>query len=295
MSPSLADRSSRFWEAAELAPLERYLVACRQRGYSETTIYGRRRIIARYVSVTGSDPLEATEDTMIGWWSGLRLASSSRRQALQAIRGYCRWAMRHRLIESDPTILIDAPRLPQRLPRPIDEDLLGVAMSAALPDVRVILCLAAFCGLRACEISRMTWADIRQDKTLIVNGKGNKERIVPMPPVVFDALNGLPSMRRKGPVIGRRDGVPGPLKPHMVSHRANHHLHDLGIPETLHQLRHRFGTLVYQSSGCDIRLTQNLMGHASPDTTAGYAAFDQTKARPVIDALPVPERLVTAS
>lgn len=264
----------------------RYTEHMRSRNFSATTIYSRGRAIIRFRRATGLDPLEATEDQMIGWWTNLKLSPSSRAGELAAIRGYCKWAVKHRLIEADPTRLLDRPKLPRRVPRPIDEVALGVALANALPDVLAILCLAAFCGLRAAEIAYLEWSDIRKD-TLLIHGKGDKERVVPLHPVAKAALDSLPGSRR-GPVIRRRDYKAGPVPPHLISQWANQHLHRLGITETLHQLRHRFGSLTYQLSHGDIRMVQDLLGHASPVTTAGYSAWDQSKASVVTRLLPSP-------
>lgn len=263
-----------------------YIEHMRTRNFSPNTIYSRGRALIRFQRATGVDPLEATEDRMIGWWTALRLSPSSRAGELAAIRGYCRWAQKHGLIETDPTRLIDRPRLARRVPRPINELALGIALSNALPDVLAILCLAAFCGLRAAEIAGLEWPDIRRD-TILVHGKGDRERVVPTHPMVKEALDRLPGKRR-GPVIRRRDFQGGAVPPHLVSHWANGHLHSLGISETLHQLRHRFGSLTYQLSNGDIRMVQDLMGHASPATTAGYTAWDVSKASVVTRLLPNP-------
>lgn len=264
----------------------RYLNSLRNRNYSPNTIYSRGRAIVRFQRATGLDPLEATEEQVGRWWSNLKLSPSSRAGELAAIRGYCKWAVKHGLIETDPTRLIDRPRLPRRVPRPIEESALASALSRAPRDVRVILCLAAFCGLRAGEISALEWSDVHRD-VLLLHGKGGRERVVPMHPAVQAALDALPGKKR-GPVLRRRDYRPGLVAPHRISQWANEFLHDLGIRETLHQLRHRYGSLTYQLSNGDLRMVQELLGHASPVTTAGYAAWDQSKAERVTRLLPNP-------
>jgi integrase/recombinase XerC len=261
----------------------RYLTFLRNSNYAHTTVYSRGRAIIRFRRATGIDPLDIDEHRMIGWWTNLKITPSSRAGELAAIRGYCRWAVRHGIIQVDPTRLLDRPRLPRRVPRPINEESLGHAIRTARRDVRAMLCLAAFCGLRACEISALEWSEIGPD-TLLLHGKGDKERLVPLHPLAAEALTHLPG-RRRGMVFERRDGNPGPVAPHLVCQWANQHLHELGFDETLHQLRHRYGTFVYRLSR-DIRLTQDLMGHASPVTTAGYAAWDQTQAAVIISQLP---------
>ena len=97
----------------------------------------------------------------------------------------------------------------------------------------------------------------------------------------------MAALPRIGPVIGRRDGQPGHLRAHNVSHLANGHLHDLGIAHTLHCLRHRFATVVYRRSR-DIVLTAELLGHSSMNTTRGYAAFDRSRTVDVVGGIGLP-------
>lgn len=263
----------------------RYLDTLRIRNYSPATIYARHRGIVRFYAAVGADPLTVDEHSMIGWWTALKLTPSSRASELAAIRGYCRWAVRHGLIETDPTRLIDRPRLGRRVPRPIGEEALALALRTAADDVFAILTLASFEGMRACEISRLEWSDVRPD-TILVHGKGAKERLLPVHPLTQTALSRLSGSHR-GPVIRRRDGRGGHVKPWSICQYANTHLHACGVPETLHQLRHRYGTQTYQISK-DIRLVQDLLGHESPVTTALYAAWDVTQASGVVFQLPQP-------
>jgi len=82
----------------------------------------------------------------------------------------------------------------------------------------------------------------------------------------------------------RLDSEPGPLAPGRISQLASAHLSSLGIHATLHQLRHRFLTEVYRETK-DLRLTQELAGHSSPTTTAGYAAWSPEAAALAVAAL----------
>ena len=97
---------------------------------------------------------------------------------------------------------------------------------------------------------------------------------------------GLP---HNGWVFRRRDGGHGPNAPWTVSHLANQHLADCGADATLHQLRHRFGSSLYKETR-DLRLVQDLLGHRSPETTAGYAAWDQRGAAAAVELLAAPPR-----
>lgn len=79
-------------------------------------------------------------------------------------------------------------------------------------------------------------------------------------------------MPAAGPLFGRGDRQPGHIPAHRVSQAASAYLHESGSASTLHALRHRFGTKIYGVSK-DLRVTQELLGHSSPVTTALYAQW----------------------
>ncbi len=88
----------------------------------------------------------------------------------------------------------------------------------------------------------------------------------------------------------RHDGLPGPNKPWLISKLANDCLHRSGTNATLHQLRHRCLSLLYQET-LDLRLVQELAGHSSPATTAVYTLVSPARAAQAVEALPAPRRL----
>ena len=186
------------------------------------------------------------------------------------LRAFYRWALLERLITEDPTVRLVLPKVVRGLPRPITDAKLAEALAGAEPAIKAILALAAFAGLRACEIARLDWAEVgivESPHLRVLDGKGGKGRIIPISTALAAALAELP--HRRGPVITRADGRPGYALPHRISQRANDYLHEAGVTD-LHQCRHRFATAA--SSLRDIRAVQDLLGHASPTTTSRYAA-----------------------
>jgi integrase/recombinase XerC len=116
--------------------------------------------------------------------------------------------------------------------------------------------------------------------------KGRTERVVPLSAFACGELAAA-RLPAAGYAFTRRDGQRGPNAPWLVSRLAGEHFRDLGIAATLHMCRHRFGTQLYQATH-DLRLVQELMGHASPRTTAGYAAYSRVAAAAAVDELPIP-------
>ncbi len=104
-------------------------------------------------------------------------------------------------------------------------------------------------------------------------------------PYVEAALRGY-GLRRSG-YIFTSDGT-RPLVAESVSNTIGRHLRALGIDSTPHQLRHYFGSAIYRRTR-DLRLTQELLGHAFPSTTAIYAAWDVSAGEEVVRSLGAPE------
>jgi integrase len=268
--------------------LSEHLHWCYTRGLRETTCRQRRYAVLRFRKATGLDPLEAPRDVVEAWWYGLTQTAGARAVDLSHVQSYLRWARRHDLMDGDPTARIDRPRIPRTLPRPISEENLLHAIEQADPRMRLLLVTSAFCGLRCIELAAIEWAHLVEspDGPLlrVPEGKGGHGRIVPVHPQVTAALRAIPGVHR-GRVIRRVDGQPGQVTASRLSQEINGFLHDLGIEDTAHALRHRYGTVCYRVSH-DILLTRGLMGHASVNTTAGYVQWDQTQARDVIARLP---------
>lgn len=232
------------------------------------------------------DLLALTRDDLDRWQQSiLHLSVRYRSGFISQVGCFYRWAHDEGLIKDNPARVLVRPRVPRGLPHPISEDDLAVAISCAPQDVRAMLVLAAYEGLRAGEIARLSREDIRDNDDppiLIVHGKGGKVRAVPLSQHVAMELYAL-RLPSRGFVFRRRDGKPGGMPPHRVSQICNHYLHALGITESLHSLRHRFATVGYRHT-LDLRAVQEVMGHASPITTAGYAAFTNLAGQAVVAA-----------
>jgi integrase/recombinase XerC len=253
----------------------RYLDHLRMRNLRAQTVYNRERSLYRLREWHGGPILYLSYEELYHWQldRAKRIQPEARRTELSNVRQFYRWALLERLIADDPTLRLPNPRVTRGLPRPISDADLLTAIEGADAQTRAILGLAAFAGLRACEIARLDWSEVgfgdRTPHIRVVDGKGGHGRIVPISGALTEILR--EQQQRRGPVIRRLDGCAGPNKPHRVSSLANDYLHEGGIRETLHQLRHRFASSAYQASR-DIRAVQDLLGHASPTTTSRYAA-----------------------
>lgn len=294
VNPAQRDAEGETMNAAN--PIAEHLEDMRQRGLAPSTIYRRKRGLVRLQAYLRPVPLvDATPAMLLRWRAGLRLTDESVILYVGDAREFFRWLVARGLRADNPAAAVPRPRAGRRLPRPIGEEPLFKALASAPDRIRPWFVLAAWSGLRAKEIAFLRRPQVLEREQppvlVIAQGatKGRRERIVPMSDFVVGELiaAGLPA---SGWVFRRHDGGRGPNQPHTVSHLCNKHLHESGATETLHQLRHRFGTQSYRQ-GHDLRVVQELMGHSKPETTAGYAAYDQTSAAATVQALPVPRHL----
>ena len=216
---------------------------------------------------------------------GRKISGATRFYWISHFHSFYQWAILEDLITADPTAKVVRPRQRSTLPRPIEIDDLVMAVRAARPQMRAMLSLAAYAGLRCQEIAGLDRDDIIEAKGLIRvrMGKGGKERIVPLHPEVLESLRCLP-MPRSGALFVRPRG--GRHLPQTVSLVVNRYLHELGINATTHQMRHWFGTEIFTITH-DIRVTQELMGHANPATTARYIAYSAVDAAAAVSSLSI--------
>lgn len=255
-----------------------------RRNLSSHTIYDRRRLLTRYTATV--DPLTVTSDEINTWLDDdCDIGPRSRSAYLSTLAAFHQWLEDTDHRADDPTRKIRRPKLGRLLPRPIADTDLEHALAHADARMRVWLLLAARDGLRCMEIAQLRREDVVLDSEppllIVRQGKGRKDRIVPLNPEVHAALEeyGL----RSGYLFTVRSGKP--ITAGTLSSYVSKFLRSLDIEASLHRGRHKFGTDSYAESGGDLRLVQEMMGHDDPKTTSIYAAFDPVKAAVVVRKL----------
>ena len=281
--------------ATDTDPVTAHLTHLTQSGLSAGTIYGRRRCLARLAGFLPVPVLQADAADILAWRATLDgLSAGTIYNYCTHARQFYAWAARRGLLHGeDPADGLPVPRRPERTPRPISEADLAEAVTAAPRRIRLWLVLAAWCGLRACEIARLRCENIDlANQVLIVASdatKGRRERVIPLCDYVIEQVAAA-RLAPRGWAFTRRDHQSGPVPPWMVSKLANKHLARCGISATLHQLRHRFGTQAYRTTR-DILGVRELMGHQSITTTTLYTLADKPAQVAIVQALPVPAAL----
>lgn len=240
-------------------------------------------LFARWLHANGLTLTVASEDDVQTFLDAKArgpkgIGDRTRYHYVSAIHCFYVWAIkRGGMATEDPTDDIDRPKLRRSLPRPIADSDLEDALASSVSHYRVWFTCAAYAGMRCAEIAGLQREDVLVDVNRVrVLGKGARERVIPMHPLVREALTSWPTQRGSTHLFIRPNGGPWPAQ--QLSRNANLYLHDLGIEATMHQLRHWFGTRALRASGGNLRVVQELMGHANPSTTAIYTAFADEEA-----------------
>jgi integrase/recombinase XerC len=216
------------------------------------------------------------------------LSPRSLSQALSAIRTFHVWLDRRRGVANAAIALVRGPRVRPGAPRPVTEDQAKGLILEAADDVErdpweaardeAMLTLLYGCGLRISEALSLKRSDAPLRDAIRIVGKGSKERVAPVLPVVREAIDRyvalLPFVLEPDEPLFRahRGGVLGPRPVQALMQKLRGRL---GLPAsaTPHALRHSFATHLL-GAGADLRIIQELLGHASLSTTQRYTAVD---------------------
>jgi integrase/recombinase XerC len=212
-------------------------------------------------------------------------------RGLAGVRSFLRFLEKQGVANAAGATALKAPRQPKSLPKPLTdiEALRVVARGEQLAEEpwvaarnAAVLALLYGCGLRISEALGLTAGALdAQTSALLIDGKGGKTRLVPLLPVVVEAIE---LYRRLCPMHlaadqplfrGQRGG---PLQPAIIQREMQKMRAALGLPETAtpHALRHSFATHLLAGGG-DLRTIQELLGHASLSTTQIYTGVDSAR------------------
>lgn len=275
-----------------------------ERGLSEHTLAAYRRDLAGYVAwltARGVEEIESVTPQQVADFAAERAsaqpppAATSLARLQSSVRGLHRFITREGIADEDPSARLRPPKTPQRLPKALTieqvEALLDAAGPAPGPDAmetgdaslarlrdRALLELLYATGARVSEIVQLDVDDLAHGDVLRVRGKGSKERIVPVGSYARAAVDAYlararPELSRRGRATPRLFlGVRGaPLSRQSAWLIIQQAADRAGLTAHVspHTLRHSFATHLLQG-GADVRVVQELLGHASVATTQIY-------------------------
>lgn len=222
--------------------------------------------------------------------AGESLQASSRARALAGVRSFFKWLDRTGRLRNAAIELLRAPKTNKRLPRPLSEENAEEVVDQIKDLARLdwlglrdeaLFTLLYGCGLRISEALSLRWGDINQNDRVTVTGKGNKQRSVPLLPLVRNTLERYRSICPfpSGPhgfvFIGARGKV---LNPGVAERQLRRLRKELQWADTVtpHALRHSFATHML-ADGADLRSLQELLGHSSLSTTQLYTRIESSQ------------------
>lgn len=239
------------------------------------------------------------------------LSKPSTARALAAIRSWFKWLARTGHIQQNAAALVSTPKLPKHLPRVPSIEQLNRVVDSVRDDAaswpardRAILELLYGCGMRNAELTGLNLEDIHwANEAILVRGKGQKQRYVPLGDAAADALRTYmaeraallaadPEKNRQTPALFlnlhlrglSRPGGDARLTTRSVGRIVKRIAIQRGLPADVHPhtLRHAFGTHLLEE-GADLRAIQELLGHERLSTTQRYTQLTNAQLTEVYD------------
>lgn len=251
-----------------------------EKGLSRNTILAYRHDIQHFVEEVNKREIDGQD--VVAHLSRLRdrgCANSSIYRALIALKVFFRFVKHEGGISSDPTELLDLPKLWQLIPEVLTQN--EVERLLRIPDMetergvrdRAILETLYATGIRVSELCALKVYDVGE-REMRVRGKGGKERIVLIGEEALSAIDHYLTLYRHG----QRDNPPlfitkkgKPIRRELVWKQVKFYAHAAGIHKSIspHTLRHSFATHLLEQ-GADLRVIQDILGHTDIATTQRY-------------------------
>lgn len=263
-----------------------YLAA--ERGLATNTLSAYERDIQKFLECV--HPQKATQQHIIDWLEKLKkegAASASISRALMALKVFFRFCKREKIVEKNPTQFLDSPKLWQLIPEVLS--LKEVECLLAAPDKettagsrdQAILELLYSSGLRVSELCGLNLHDV-DDTFVRVLGKGSKERVVPVGKAAIEAIDHYllhfrpEATGEKEPLFLNSRGKR--VDRSLIWRRIKGYAKKAGIAKNIspHTLRHSFATHLLDG-GADLRVIQEMMGHATINSTDRYTHISRSK------------------
>jgi integrase/recombinase XerD len=238
---------------------ERYL------GHARRTMERRRTTLEQLAVYVSPRPLLDMTGIDLEGFLGHWAHPQTRASYFGDVRAFFKWAWRRDLVAADPTAKVERPKVPQREARPLGGGEVRRLIDLTIdPMVRRMIMLGAYAGLRCSEIAGLRGDDVFVAERILVvrNGKGGKDRVVPMTSELVEELGEVWT----GPLFPGTTGA-------RVGRIITRQMRAVGIRARPHDLRHSFGTHAAKALHGDLVKLASIMGHASTTTTERYVRW----------------------
>ena len=277
-----------------LAEYLEYLDA--EKGLAENTLEAYRRDLGNFLEFCGCNVADIRRSQLNSYILKLRdkkYSPTSVARKIASIRGFFKWLCANEICSSDPTLILEQPKLPQKLPKVMTiEEIETILKQNLTPEQKVIVELLYGCGLRVSELVNLELNNIDINaRYLQCTGKGSKERIVPLGKKACKAIKDYLPQRdylinksrrntkkllitETGRTLTRQDVY------NFISEQGKK-IHKHISP---HTLRHSFATHLLEN-GADLRIVQELLGHSDVATTQLYTHISKKRLKDVYLAI----------
>tara|TARA_B100000768_G_scaffold128428_1_gene119061 strand:- start:482 stop:1405 length:924 start_codon:yes stop_codon:yes gene_type:complete len=272
------------------------------KGLSENTIAAYKRDVKKFIlflrNYLGNDPTtidlkKLSNISFRGYLAeqkNLGNSNVSIARQISSLKSFFNYLIKIKKIENSPILNLKGPKQKKSLPRPIIADLAIQVIKEAknIDDEKwigqrnqTILILLYGCGLRISEALNLNYSDFTNNDYLVIKGKGNKERMVPIMDYIRKSIMNYLEIcphefATDDPLfIGKRRKR---LSPRIIQYALEKIRASLALPETAtpHALRHSFATHLLENGG-DLRTIQELLGHSSLSTTQKYTKVENSQ------------------
>jgi integrase/recombinase XerC len=249
--------------------LDEYKTSLQRRRLSPNTVRLRVYWMEKFAKAV-PDLAAADIDQMEEWLDRRKHDWSANTQAtaVASLRSFYRWATVTGRLQRNPAAELAHVRVHKKPSRITPENVIIDALHEASLQEQAMLLLGAECGLRVSEIAALSRSD-RDGEWLTIVGKGNVTRTVHVSERLGTVLDAIEAAKMRWGHY-----FPGKSGGHAHPSTIWRHISRL-TGMNPHALRHRAGTTVYRKLGKDLRVTQEFLGHARPETTAIYVHVER--------------------
>lgn len=268
-----------------------------EKGLSQNTIDAYRRDLGDFFDYYAELEIDKIQRTQINTYvrnlHEKAFSPTSVTRKIASLRGFFKWVCANELSPVNPTLTLEQPKVPQRLPKVMTMQEINEILNQDLSKIqRVMLELLYGCGLRVSELVNLKINDYDlKGKFLECTGKGSKDRIVPMGNKACEAVKDyLPerdflvqkfNLKTKQLLINEKGKNVTRQEVYTFIHEQGKKIHKAISP---HTLRHSFATHLLEN-GADLRVVQELLGHSDVSTTQLYTHISKKRLKEVYFAI----------
>lgn len=270
-----------------------------ERGLSTNTLEGYSRDVKHlidFIETTKKTIVDVTKEDLVEFLCTIRdlgIAPRSQARVLSGVKSFYKFLRLEGYLQNDPCELLDAPQFGKHLPDVLSVDEIDSMIRALNPDKaetprnHAIIETLYGSGIRVSELIDLRIRDLNLDEQfMMVTGKGNKQRLVPLSPSSISLIGEYLDLRQKGPIkpgcgdilfLNRRGGK---MTRNMIFYVVRDAAVNAGIRRRIspHTLRHSFATHLLEG-GANLRAIQEMLGHESIATTEIYIHLDRRHLR----------------